>query len=301
MRSRLMTFLGLLLLLVGPHLPGCGVPPPPSAKPAVVPTWQQEKVFFLGRIPYLNPSDVVASHKHFLDCLARALKVDRVSMVMAADYDGVIELLEAGRIDAAWLGTMAYVEARRKGRAILPVACPVRRGLKKYEGSIIARKGVVEKLSDLEGKTFAFVDPGSASGYLLPRRLLEKAGVAVPNDLLTRTPGTPDFLGKHDNVVMAVYLRRFAAGAVYKGAVERVFADSPEKAGELVELASTGLVPSEPIVVSSRGGAEAVSRLKEALLSLHFEGKEAERLDGVESFSAVSDADYAGVTKLVAP
>lgn len=302
----------LLVLAALLPLTGCGSEGPRAASPANHPPAAASgaaasaapRVFRIARIPFRTAKAVFAESEGLFDGLARPLGYDQVAVQTARDYDGVMNLLSSGQVDAAWLGTASYalarVEAARRGGKDppVPVAVPIRDGHAYYDGAIIARKDSgFAGLGSLKGKRVAFVDPGSASGYVFPRLLLQAAGVRVPEDLRTDQPGTPDFLHGHDSVVAAVYLRKFEAGAVYDAAVDAVFTAEPEKARELTVLARTARIFNEPIVVRRSTSPELKARLQSALLAMKPSGHADGHLTG---FGAASEEDYRELEAMIA-
>lgn len=267
---------------------GCGgtaasAPDPAPARPA-------ERIFYLGRIPFRTATEVVRGNAGPLERLAQSMGYDRAVMVLAPSYEGVLDLLLAGKVDAAWFGTEAYRAARERGQPVEALAVPVRGGRTWYEGVVITRiDSGVFSLGDLKGKRFAFVDPRSSSGYAAPKRMLEKAGVKVPGDLLTRVEGEPDFLGKHDNVVHAVYFGKAEAGGVYDRAVLDTLGAEPSKRTELTVLARSGRIPNEPVVVRSDTPAETKRKILSAFLALEIRDEERETMANTERFLPYSD------------
>jgi len=76
-----------------------------------------------------------------------------------------------------------------------------------YYGCIMARTDSgVRRLSDLEGRSFAFSDETSTSGHIFPRALLARAGVELGHVL---------FAGGHPNVVQAVRDGKVVGGATF--------------------------------------------------------------------------------------
>ncbi len=277
---------------------GCGSPPPPpQAPPAQGPDTAipEERVFFLGRIPFLTATEVVRSNEGLIGRLASGLGVDRVTMVLAPSYDGVLDLLLAGKVDAAWLGTDVYRDAVRRKRPVEALAVPSRNGRTWYEGVVVCRadSGFMA-LSDLKGRRFAFVDPHSSSGYVAPKALLEASGLKVPGDFVTRESGRPDFLGKHDNVVLSVYFGKMDAGAVYDQAIEETFKNEPTRQAELMALARTGRIPNEPIVVRADLPSRRKERIVAAFLGLEIRPEEQAIFGGVERFLPYSEEPPAG-------
>lgn len=282
-RASLGATVALALLLIG--VAACGTPAAPGAPTATPSPERSQRTFYLGRIPYLTATEVVRRSDPVLDQLADRLGYDRVVMVLAPNYSGVLDLLLDGKVDAAWFGTEAYLDAHRRNLGVEALVVPSRRGKTWYSGEVIVRadSGILT-LKDLEGKKFAFVDPQSSSGYAAPKRLLERHQLDVPGSFRTRVPGQPDFLSKHDNVVHAVYFGTFDAGAVYAGAVVDTFSRDPVKQREVVTLARTGRIPNEPIVVRADLDPQRKSRIRDAFLALELKEADRDLFSGVERF-----------------
>ncbi|OPY04651.1 MAG: Phosphate-import protein PhnD precursor [Syntrophaceae bacterium PtaB.Bin038] len=88
---------------------------------------------------------------------------------MATDYAGVITGMQFKHIDLAYFGPKSYVEASKRAGAEAFVIEVSKDGSKGYHGLIITKKGSGFKtMADLKGKVWAFVDPNSTSGTLVP-------------------------------------------------------------------------------------------------------------------------------------
>jgi phosphonate transport system substrate-binding protein len=97
-----------------------------------------------------------------------------------ADYDGVIQGLLGGSLDFAWLGASAYAKVYLTNAEAVDVMLTKQNldGTTGYYsiGFAKADSGITS-MEDAKGKTFAFADPNSASGYLIPgAELREKFG-----------------------------------------------------------------------------------------------------------------------------
>jgi phosphonate transport system substrate-binding protein len=85
-------------------------------------------------------------------------------------------LLEAGRLDFAWICGYPFVQERDPDFLEL-LAVPVFEGAPLYHSYIIVnRDSSIASLADLEGRVFAFSDPDSNSGYLVPQAMLAQNG-----------------------------------------------------------------------------------------------------------------------------
>lgn len=286
----------LLLAALLAACPNGGVAPPPTSD---APAPEEGPRIVVGRIPSENPMKAIQAMQPLMRLMEERLGT-RVQPASARDYDDFIAKMAEGKYDIAFLAPLAYVQARERTgyEAILR---PVRDGSDSYTSIIIARTdGPIRTIADLRGRTFAFTDEKSASGYIFPRAHLLREGIDPDRDLRRVA-----FVGGHDNVVLNVYRREYDAGAVFRDARPRALDGDMAKVEELRIVATTKPIPNEPIAVSPRLRQEdpaLVARIVEFFTTLHEtpEGREALRYyseDGVpvEAFVPASDADYESV------
>ena len=118
---------------------------------------------------------VVTENLRFLDQWSEYLesKMGReVELVMRKSYREVMNLLDSGAIDFAWICGYPYVQ-KREPESVRLLSVPIYRGEPRYQSYIIVpRDSPYRQFSDLKGKIFAFSDPDSNSGYLYPLSLL---------------------------------------------------------------------------------------------------------------------------------
>lgn len=122
---------------------------------------------------------VVRENLRFLDQWAYYLSKrmgQPVKFVRRRSYREVMDLLESGGLDFAWICGFPYVQ-KRDPEFIQLLSVPVYKGDPLYHSFIIVHKdSPLQTLDDLKGKTFAYSDPESNSGYLYPQYLLVKKG-----------------------------------------------------------------------------------------------------------------------------
>jgi len=101
-------------------------------------------------------------------------------VVMASSYAATIQALTAGQIQFATLGPAAYAAAWiDSDGGVEPVAAAREvDGDVGYHSHLIVRSdSSFRSLEDLKGRSLAWADPNSASGYLIPLVSLRAAGV----------------------------------------------------------------------------------------------------------------------------
>jgi len=155
---------------------------------------------------------VVTENLRFLDQWSQYLerKMGRkVELVLRKSYREVMDLLDSGSIDFAWICGFPYIQSREP-ESIQLLTVPVYRGAPRYHSYIIVpQSSPHQKFSDLKGQVFAFSDPDSNSGFLYPLALM------VAQD---ETPGTffrqTFFTFNHAETVQAVSEQFADGGAV---------------------------------------------------------------------------------------
>lgn len=214
-----------------------------------------------------NPAATQLKLKEFCEALEAASGVI-VTGEGLWNYRRLIESMEANEIDLAWLPPILALEAIARGE-VNPVAIPVRGGVASYSTALFARDDArVTGLSDLVGRTAAWVDPQSAAGYLVIRAFLRSRGVD-----LERAFTSESFVGNYDAVTRAVMDGRADVGAtfIHLGQSDQ---DGPRprmiRAGwgdaKVRILAHAGPIPSDVVVAKSGTSAVVVEQIQELLV-----------------------------------
>jgi phosphonate transport system substrate-binding protein len=186
----------------------------------------------------------------------------RVRFVRRGTYSPIIDGLRAGQIDFGWICGYPYVLHAHEFRL---VAVPVWRGRPLYQSYLIAGSGSsVTALADLRGRSFAFSDPLSNSGYLYVRYLLGQQKLRIDEYF-----GRSFFAHSHPNVVEAVAEGLAEAGAV-DGYVWNVLAEvAPAMTARTRVLRRSPDFGFPPIVAGAHVEALMYARVQRALLSMH--------------------------------
>ena len=141
---------------------------------------------------------------------------------------------------------------------------------------IIARKEFND-LAALKGKSFAFVEHGSSSGYKYPLALFI-ANRVDPYKFFSKVY----FLGSHPNVVEAVIGGKVDAGATWDGYIEENYPKNPPN---LRILLKTDPIPYDAVVVSKRKGRKFALQMQSILTGLKKDtvNKSGEKIISIEN------------------
>lgn len=127
---------------------------------------------------------VVQENLRFLDDWEQYLSTKlgrQVEFVRRHSYQEIIDMLDLGSLDFAWICGFPYIQ-KRDPEYLGLLSTPVYKGEPLYQSLIIVNKdSPYHSIDDLKGKVFAFSDPNSNSGFLYPQTLLIKKGVRMDN------------------------------------------------------------------------------------------------------------------------
>lgn len=146
----------------------------------------------------ISPSVTRQYYEELLELIATKVG-RRVAFIQRKSYAEINDLVESREVDLAFVCSGPYVQGHAKfGMEI--VAVPVVNGGMVYYSYIIAAKdSAITAFDDLKGRNFAFTDPDSNTGCLVPRFMLAQRGVK-PEAFF----GATFYTHSHDNSVKAV-------------------------------------------------------------------------------------------------
>lgn len=243
----------------------------------------------------LTPSRDPTALQEAGDAFARTLT--RLSGVVvraqvASDYAGVVEALRSRRVDLAFVHPVGYVLANREAGCLILVR-DVWQGKTAYTARFFVRKGVgIERLEDLRGRTIAFVDPASSSGYIYPMVLLIKRGLVRDRDPKTFFKDAL-FAGTHEAALRSLLAGRVDAAASFDKAPDLHLKD-PALVARLAVVAETPEIPEAGICARPGLPPAAVERIRQALLAIKGPEHAAllKQLYDIDGFVEASDRDY---------
>ncbi|WP_432820879.1 phosphate/phosphite/phosphonate ABC transporter substrate-binding protein [Trichloromonas sp.] len=293
--------IGLALLVIG--LAGCEQEQPKAVTLAnraplsadAQPSSRTKLNLAVGSI--ITPEQGYAYYQQLIDYLAESFSLD-ITIVDPGNYDKLNYLLETGKVDVAFVCSSPYVEGHQRfGLELL--AAPVVNGAPVYYSDLIVPAGSpVQTLADLRGKTFAFTDPNSNSGSLVPKAQLARMGVTAKDFFLSTT-----YTYAHDRSIHAV-----AEGLVEGAAVDSLIYDylaatEPELNTRVRIVERYGPYGIPPVVAAPHVAAELRETVRQGLLTMHETPKGREILQAmhIERFETIDDSAYESVRQLLTP
>ncbi len=239
---------------------------------------QEIKEFNIGILGGENAQDRMTSNECYRAAIETALGVP-VKLFTPSDYDGVIQGLLGGTLDMAWLGASAYAKIYLTDPAAVEVALTKENlnGSTGYYSIGFARKDAgIASIEDAKGKTFAFAEPNSTSGYLVPAAELQ-----AKYGKLEEYFGEVKFSGGHEQTIVAVANGDVQAGVSWAdgvGAWEDGYASGAfRKAADaglvnmndIVEIWKSSLIPEGPMVLRTALPADVKEKIISLTADLH--------------------------------
>jgi phosphonate transport system substrate-binding protein len=257
-----------------------------SATPAAA-----QKSLHLVLTPSQKPTDLLAAGDAFGKVLGRLVGTP-VRVTVASDYAAVIEALRNRTADLAFVHPGGYVLASREAKATI-VAKNLWHGKSSFTSRIFVRADSgLRALEDLRGKTMAFVDPASSSGYIYPMVLLIQRGLVKNRDPKTFFREVV-FAGSHDAAMRALVNGHVDAIASFDLAREQYLKDPGER-GRVAFVAESEPIPEAGIAARDGLDADTFARVRAALLAIR--GPEhadlLKRLYEIDGFEAAQDREY---------
>ena len=188
----------------------------------------------------------------------------QVKLYTVDTWEGLAKSLAAGETDIALMGPWGYVLANHVAGA-QAVSTILYDGKPEYFAIMITHpKSGIKSIADLKGKTFAFGDKGSTSGYLIPNYHFQKNGIDV-NKFLGKVIYT-----KHQAIELQVTRGELDAGADYNRNRDAMIAEGQIKAADSVIFWTSDPLPNDAVAVGATLAKDAafVSKLRDALASV---------------------------------
>jgi phosphonate transport system substrate-binding protein len=241
--------------------------------------------------PSQKPTDLLATGEEFGKVLGGLVGLP-VRVTVASDYAAVIEALRNRTADLAFVHPGGYVLASREAKAMI-VAKNLWHGKSSFTSRIYVRRNSgVAALEDLRGKTIAFIDPASSSGYIYPMVLLIERGLVKNRDPKTFFREVV-FAGSHDAGMRALLNGHVDALASFDMAREQYLTDPAERE-RIVYVAETPSIPEAGI--AARGGLDPAvfAKVRAALLQIRAPAHAAllKRLYEIDGFAPAEDREY---------
>lgn len=247
------------------------------------------KVLRWGLIPADDAAEMLRQYQPVVDYLEGELGIE-IEIEVTVDYTAAIEAMRYKHIDMAWFGPFSYIIAAEEAGAEA-IVNGVRQdtGKSTYKTIFVTRADSgIETLDDLVGRSFAFVDPASTSGNLIPRKVLLENGIDPDNDFSIMY-----YAGTHNGVELAVKNGTVDAGADSDTSYYRMINEGQIDPEVNVIIFESEPIPGSPIAVRGDLPQELKDSIQQALIEMDEQTLfQVQGWGDIEKYVEVTDSDY---------
>jgi len=284
---RLMRVLALALLTIAGSV---------TSAPAADSSWPKEITFAL--LSTENSAEITRRWGPILAQLEKDLGI-KVKSVTGTDYRSTIEALKFKKAEIGHLGPKSYVEASNNNYAnVEPIAqLQLANGSLGYRSCLIVHADSdMFSPEDMAGKTFAFNDPNSTSGYLVPSAFFMTEMTVDPKKYFSKVT----FSGSHEASILAVANKKAEVASTNLPDLQQLTREGKVPRSALRVIWVSKLIPNDPIVVRKDMPASLRSAITESLTTMKARHPEAFKDIGawVGNFVPADDGKYQVIREL---
>ncbi|TWT13263.1 phosphate/phosphite/phosphonate ABC transporter substrate-binding protein [Planomicrobium sp. CPCC 101079] len=255
---------------------------------------EEKEAFTIGVIPAQTEGEMNTAMEKLQELLTTELDRE-VEIEVYPDYNGVVEAMNYDQIDMAYLGPLTFViaEANSNAKAIITQLID---GKPYYHSYIITHTDnpwntLEELLADSKEVDFAFGDPNSTSGSLIPSIELQERGVYKSED--DNEFATVRFTGSHDATALAIQNKQVDAGAIDSAIYDQLVESGKIEGDQFKTIWESEELFQYPWAVLESTDDATVKKLQETFLAI--EDPEILNAFGASGFTEATNADYESI------
>ncbi len=245
----------------------------------------------IGLTPYLSPAEMLEEFAPLAEHIGNVVGIP-TELQVAANYAAMSQRMASGDLHLAAMSPFTYVRALRDNPGIILLATHIADGSSTYSAYIVTKEDSgIDRMDQLRGKRFGFIDRSSASGYLYPLAYLRSLG-HEPGGLFSDVT----FAGNHPNLIKLVLAGELDAGATFSTAFKNA------KNNQLRILTKTGRIPYDAYCANPRLDRGLVRQIRQLLLALSTRDEAGRKILGrlahINGFVEVGDDHYDDVRRV---
>jgi len=242
----------------------------------------------------ITPKEGLAYYKDFLDYIGEKLG-EKVDFVDRESYAEINTLLEKGDIALAFVCSGPYVDGHNRFGLELLVSPQAYGDTVYYSYLIVHKDSPIRSFEELRNKKFAFTDPLSNTGKIVPTFMLAK---------MNETPETffenYIFTKSHDRAIQSVGLKVVDGAAVDSLIWEYLNRTNPEFTAKTRIIKKSPPYGIPPVVVSPGLNPDLKKKLRQVFLDAHNDERGSEILKKmmIDKFVVLDDHAYDSVREM---
>ena len=245
-----------------------------AAEPAANPGGE-DGVFTIAYAPNESTDQSTDARNGLANDLSELLGCE-VEEIQASDYNAIIEALRTGKADMAYMGALSIALGVERAN-VQPIAMKAEDGDPEkaiYHSVLIAKSDndQINSITDIKGKTMAFVDPDSTSGNLVPSSEIIQA---FPEDNLNsdmlHTNGdffeAVSYSGSHQAGLQAVAKGDVDVAPISDQILASEIANGNVEDGAVKIIHESDAIPAEAMVVAESVDDQTKQMLQDFLIN----------------------------------
>mgnify|MGYP001582749317 CR=1 FL=1 len=305
MRGRMLLLLAFLPV-AGCDSPQDGAPLPPPAStgretsaveegPGIDPSLPPLRI---ALIPLENPERLIDDVQPAMTFLQQSLR-RRIEYRVTLDYSTAVAAMSSGEADVSFMSPLPYVLAHQQTGA-KAVLGEVYAGRPWYVSKIfVRRESGISSIEGLAGKSVAYVDPISSSGFMYPHDVFARAGLEVgdASDPAGNFFSRVFFAGGDQQAMQALADGHVDAAGTGEFAINLL---PLARRDQVVSIAESVRIPSHCIVVRRDLDATLEREFVGAMMALNEPPNRhlLAKLYGTEGYVEVTHETYASVEEM---
>ena len=244
----------------------------------------------------ISPKETFLYYNQLLNYIGNKLNKE-IHFIQRKTYHEVDVLLSKGELDLAFICAGPYTRCKDK-YAFEALAIPVVSGISFYQSYLIVNKNSsYHSIEDLKGRVFAFTDPESNTGKVVPAYWLitmeEKPETFFSKFIYTYS---------HDNSILAVAKSLVDGAAVHSLIWEYYNKNNNSYTSKTRIIKKSNLFGNPPIVAPKKMSSDQKEKIRELLYTMHLNEKGKKILDAlmIDHFIAPKDKWYDPIREMQA-
>lgn len=245
----------------------------------------------IGIAAMISPTEALPIYDKIVNYMGDKMKLD-LEMVFSKDYATMSSMVKKKQVLAAFVCSGPYVKSHKDWGMDLLVAPSLHGSAQYYSYIIVNKNSNISTLQELKGKKFAFTDPESNTGRLVPTFEFMKMGWTPEKYFSDIT-----YTGSHDKSIEAV-ASNLVDGASVDNLIWEYMNDSDSIFTSRTKIiAQFGPFASPPFVTHPDCDTALKNKMKSILLHMHEDSIGKTILDKlqIDRFVTIEDSCYKSV------
>jgi phosphonate transport system substrate-binding protein len=242
----------------------------------------------------ISPKETFAYYRQLLDYIGQKLGRE-IQFIQRKTYGEINELLARSQIDLAFICSGPYVVGKEKHGFELLATPEVQNSHFYHSYLIVNKNSEYQDMADLRGRVFAFTDPDSNTGKLVPTFWLSEMN-EKPETFFSKTIYTYS----HDNAILAV-ARGLVDGAAVDGLIWEYYHNkNPVFTSETRIIRKSEPYGIPPLVASKSLSSDLKTHIRRALFDMHHDPKGKQIISElmIDRFVSPRDEWYDSIRKI---